>query len=159
MRLDKLTLKAQESIQTAQQLAEKFGHQQIEPEHLLRAALDQTDGPIPPILGKIGANQEQILSAIEAALEKIPRVSGTGYAQAYISPRSNLFHSGNEPCYKFSLCFCFGVRPGQSYHVCCYFLRKPKGDKETHSNGAGPSNSCSTVKQHILPSLKLILHS
>ncbi|MBW1943941.1 MAG: hypothetical protein JRJ51_14060 [Deltaproteobacteria bacterium] len=43
MRLDKLTLKAQEAIQNAQQLAEGFGHQQIEPEHLLRVILDQKD--------------------------------------------------------------------------------------------------------------------
>ena len=41
MRFDKFTLKAQEVIQASQQLAEKFGHQQIEPEHLVRAILEQ----------------------------------------------------------------------------------------------------------------------
>ena len=88
MRFDKFTLKAQEVIQTSQQLAEKFNHQQIEPEHLVRAILEQTDGVIPPLLGKIGIDQRQLVESFEAALEKTPRVSGSGAGQAYISPRS-----------------------------------------------------------------------
>ena len=88
MRFDKFTLKTQEVIQNAQQTAERFGHQQIEPEHLLRAILEQKEGVIPPILGKIGANQDQLLKEVEAALENLPKVSGTGYGQVYISPRS-----------------------------------------------------------------------
>ncbi|MFC1892158.1 Clp protease N-terminal domain-containing protein [Thermodesulfobacteriota bacterium] len=88
MRLDKFTLKAQETIQTSQQLAEKFGHQQIEPEHILHAVFGQNEGAIPPILGKIGVNQDLILKDIELILEKTPKISGTGYGQAYISQRS-----------------------------------------------------------------------
>ena len=88
MRFDKFTLKAQEVIQTSQQLAEKFNHQQIEPEHLVRAILEQTEGVIPSLLGKIGVDQRQLMESFEAALEKIPRVSGSGVGQAYISPRS-----------------------------------------------------------------------
>ncbi len=53
MRFDKFTLKAQELIQSAQHLAERFGHQQIEPEHLLRAVLEQKEGVVPAVLGKI----------------------------------------------------------------------------------------------------------
>lgn len=88
MRFDKFTLKAQEIIQAAQQLAEKFGHQQIEPEHLIRAILEQREGVIPPLLGKIGADQNQLISSFESALENLPKVSGTGYGQAYLSPRA-----------------------------------------------------------------------
>jgi ATP-dependent Clp protease ATP-binding subunit ClpB len=88
MRLDKLTLKAQETIQVSQQLAEKSGHQQIEPEHLLSAILELQEGAIPPLLAKIGVNQAQLKRQADAALEKMPRVSGTGYGQAYISPRT-----------------------------------------------------------------------
>jgi ATP-dependent Clp protease ATP-binding subunit ClpB len=88
MRFDKFTLKAQEIIQTSQQLAERFAHQQIEPEHVVRAILEQQEGVIPPLLGKIGADQHQLMQSFEAALEKIPRVSGAGAGQAYISPRS-----------------------------------------------------------------------
>jgi ATP-dependent Clp protease ATP-binding subunit ClpB len=61
MRLDKLTLKAQEVIQTSQQLAERFGHQQIEPEHLITAILEQKEGVVPPLLGKIGADRNHLV--------------------------------------------------------------------------------------------------
>jgi len=88
MRFDKFTLKAQEVIQASQQLAERFGHQQIEPEHLVRAILDQAEGVIPPLLGKIGADQSRLAQAFEAAMEKIPRVSGAGFGQVSISMRS-----------------------------------------------------------------------
>ena len=89
MRFDKFTLKAQEVIQASQQLAERYGHQQIEPEHLMRAILDQKEGVIPPLLGKIGADQGRLKQSFETALEKIPRVSGGGLGQAYISTFKN----------------------------------------------------------------------
>jgi len=88
MRFDKLTLKSQEAIQASQQLAERFGHQQIEPEHLLTSLMGQKDGAIPPLLGKIGVNQEQLKKRVEDTLENIPRISGAGYGQAYLSSRS-----------------------------------------------------------------------
>lgn len=88
MRFDKLTIKAQENLQISQQLAERFGHQQIEPEHIMRALLEQKEGVIPSILGKIGADQQQLIEQLDVALEKIPKVSGAGYGQVYISPRS-----------------------------------------------------------------------
>ena len=88
MRLDKFTLKAQEVIRSSQELAEKFSHQQIEPEHLVRAILDQKEGVVPPLLGKIGVDQNRLIQSLEAALEKLPRVSGSGLEQAYISPRT-----------------------------------------------------------------------
>ena len=88
MRFDKFTLKAQEIVQTSQHTAERLGHQQIEPEHIVRAILEQNEGVIPPLLGKIGADQGQLIRSFETALEKIPRVSGSGTGQAYISSRS-----------------------------------------------------------------------
>ena len=86
MRFDRFTLKAQEMLQDTQQLAERFGHQQIEPEHLLKAILEQRDGVVPPLLGKIGANRDQLISDVDHSLERLPKVSG--YSQIYISPRS-----------------------------------------------------------------------
>ena len=88
MRFDKLTLKSQEMIQNAQHLAERFGHQQIEPEHIARALLEQKEGVIPPLLGKIGANQNQLMKELESILERIPSVSGSGTGQAYLSSRA-----------------------------------------------------------------------
>jgi ATP-dependent Clp protease ATP-binding subunit ClpB len=88
MRFDKFTLKAQEVIRSSQELAERFSHQQIEPEHLVRAILEEKEGVLPPLLGKIGADQGQLIQSFEDALDRIPRVSGTGMGQAYISPRT-----------------------------------------------------------------------
>ncbi len=88
MRFDKFTLKGQEVVQASQQLAEQYSHQQIEPEHLLRAILEQKEGVIPPLLGKIGADPAQLLQSLEPALEKFPRVSGSAMGQTYLSPRT-----------------------------------------------------------------------
>ncbi len=87
MRFDKFTLKAQEAIQNAQEVASRKGHQQIEPEHLLYALLEQGEGIIAPILGKIGAKADSILQDVLEALDQMPKVSGAGYGDAYISPR------------------------------------------------------------------------
>ncbi len=88
MRFDKFTLKSQEMIQSAQHLAERFGQQQIEPEHLARALLEQKEGVIPPLLGKIGANQNQLIKELEAIIERMPSVSGAGTGQVYLSTRA-----------------------------------------------------------------------
>ena len=90
MRFDKFTLKAQEVIQDSQQLAEKFGQQQIEPEHLMRVILEQKEGVIPPLFGKIGADMGRLVQSFDTALNKLPKVSGTGIGQAYISPRTKV---------------------------------------------------------------------
>jgi ATP-dependent Clp protease ATP-binding subunit ClpB len=89
MRFDKFTLNSQEIIRNGQQLAEKMGHQQIEPEHLARIILEQKEGVVPPILGKIGANRGQLIEEIDRALEQIPRISGTGTGQLFLSQRTN----------------------------------------------------------------------
>src|SRR5256712_174538 len=76
MRLDKLTVKAQDALQAAQTLANERGHQAIEPEHLLRALIAQKDGVVAPILGKLGVRADALGSQVDAALEKIPQVRG-----------------------------------------------------------------------------------
>jgi len=85
MRLDKLTIKAQEALQAAQGLADQHGHQAVEPEHVLLALLTQKDGVVPPLLGKLGARPEALAQQVEAAVAKIPQVRG-GSGQ-YLSDR------------------------------------------------------------------------
>jgi ATP-dependent Clp protease ATP-binding subunit ClpB len=85
MRLDKFTLKAQEAIQSAIELAERNQHQQVEPEHLLAAMLEQEDGIVRPLIGKLGANVAVILNDTQAAVARFPRVQG---GQQYFSPRT-----------------------------------------------------------------------
>ncbi len=86
MRLDKFTLKAQEAIESAVALAEKQNHQQVEPEHILAALLEQPEGVTRPMLGKIGVNVQTIQTEVEAAIKKFPQVSGFG--QRYYGNRT-----------------------------------------------------------------------
>src|SRR5438477_29768 len=76
MRLDKLTVKAEEALQAAQSLAGERGHQAVEPEHLLHALIAQKDGVVAPILGKLGVRAETLTSQLDAAIEKMPQVRG-----------------------------------------------------------------------------------
>ncbi|MDE2757880.1 MAG: ATP-dependent chaperone ClpB, partial [Acidobacteriota bacterium] len=76
MRHDKLTLKAQEALVESERLAGEHAHPQVEPEHLLRVLLDQAEGVIPPVLGKLGVGREALSGEIEKALARLPRVQG-----------------------------------------------------------------------------------
>ena len=86
MRLDKLTVKAQEAIQAAQSLADQGNHQAIEPEHLLLALLQQQEGVVGPLLGKLGARPEALARQVQAEVDKLPTVRGGGGRQ-YASQR------------------------------------------------------------------------
>src|SRR5882724_4857464 len=83
MRLDKFTLRGQEAIQTAIENAEKQQNQQVEPAHLLFAMLEQPEGIVRPVLGKLGANVQVILNDVQAAIGRLPKVQG---GQQYFSP-------------------------------------------------------------------------
>jgi ATP-dependent Clp protease ATP-binding subunit ClpB len=84
-RFDKLTVKAQEAVQTAQGLAGREGHQQIEPEHLLLALVQQEDGVVGALLSKLGARPEAIGRDVQAEIRRLPKVSGT--SGQYMGPR------------------------------------------------------------------------
>ncbi|PKQ16366.1 MAG: ATP-dependent chaperone ClpB [Actinobacteria bacterium HGW-Actinobacteria-7] len=88
MRLDKLTIKAQEALEASSGIAEEFGAGQIEPEHLLKALLDQAEGIVRPILSKVGADPHGLDAAVADALSKAPKVSGAT-AQTGMGPRLN----------------------------------------------------------------------
>src|SRR6266851_2388077 len=84
MRLDKFTLRGQEAIQAGIELAERNENQQVEPEHILCAMLEQPEGIVRPLLGKLGANVQVVLNDCQAAVARFPRVQG---GQQYFSPR------------------------------------------------------------------------
>ncbi len=86
MRFDRFTIRGQEAVQEAIGAAEKHQNQQVEPEHLLASMLEQKEGTLRPILGKIGANSQTILTDVQAAIARFPQVSG---GQQYFSPRIN----------------------------------------------------------------------
>jgi len=90
MRLDKLTLKAQEALQEAKNIADKNNQQQIDVEHLLLALVEQPEGIAVPILQKIGVDIDQLKSRLTEHLSSLPQVhGGGGIEQIYISPRLN----------------------------------------------------------------------
>jgi len=70
MRFDRFTIRGQEAVQEAITIAEKGQNQQVEPEHILAAMLEQKEGVVKPILGKIGATAQTITSEIEAAIQR-----------------------------------------------------------------------------------------
>ena len=75
-RFDKLTLKAQEAVVRAQELATDRGNAQIDPLHLLAALLTENDGIVGPILERIGVNRQQLDSIVQAELKRFAQVSG-----------------------------------------------------------------------------------
>jgi ATP-dependent Clp protease ATP-binding subunit ClpB len=85
MRLDKLTIKSQEALAEAQSLGAERGHSEIQPAHLLRALLGQTEGSTVPVLQKLGVPIDALQSELENRIAQIPKV--TGGAQPQLSRR------------------------------------------------------------------------
>jgi len=75
-RFDKLTLKAQEAVQRAQELAADAGNPQIESLHLLAALLDEDQGVVRPVLDAVGVNVKQLRQMVQAELSHMPKTSG-----------------------------------------------------------------------------------
>jgi ATP-dependent Clp protease ATP-binding subunit ClpB len=90
IRSEKMTIKTQEALGAAQQLAASNQNGSIEPEHLLLALLDQEGGLVGSILQKIGANPQYVRSKTETELKRLPQATGSG-VQVYLS--SALHHA------------------------------------------------------------------
>ncbi len=87
MRFDKFTVKLQEAFQEAESLANSHGHQGIDVEHMLRVLVRQSEGIVPEIVKKLGADAQKLEHAIDRALDGMPSVSGGGSDQRYITQR------------------------------------------------------------------------
>ncbi|QOZ28874.1 ATP-dependent chaperone ClpB [Bradyrhizobium sp. CCBAU 51753] len=86
MNVEKYTERARGFIQSAQSLAIRDGHQQFSPLHLLKVLLDDSEGLAGGLIDRAGGNSRAILKATEDALNKLPKVSGSGAGQVYLSP-------------------------------------------------------------------------
>ena len=84
MQFDRLTIKAQEALQTAQSLSSQAQSPELGVEHLMVALITQTDGIVTPIFQKLGADTASIKAAIEGVIEKAPKVHRAG-SELYIS--------------------------------------------------------------------------
>jgi ATP-dependent Clp protease ATP-binding subunit ClpB len=88
MRFDKFTIKSQELIQNAQSMASEHNNQQIEPEHLLLAMLNEPEGIARAMLNKLGVSSDDVSRELLATIDKFPKVSGSTVGDAFISPRT-----------------------------------------------------------------------
>lgn len=84
MRLDKLTVKSQEALQTSQELAQQYQHQQLKPEHVLMALIEQPEGVVPKIISGLEININLLSKDLEQALQKIPQIYGSS-GEVYLS--------------------------------------------------------------------------
>jgi ATP-dependent Clp protease ATP-binding subunit ClpB len=87
LRFDKMTVKAQEALQQANDVAARHENQQIEPVHLLEALVSQTDGVVPPLLARLGIRSEALTQEIEREIARLPKVQG--FAQQHLGKPLN----------------------------------------------------------------------
>src|ERR1700691_99264 len=87
-RFEKLTQKAQEAVQQAQEIASQNGHQAVHPLHLLIALSREREGIVRPVLEKCGVHPDRLLAEAQRQLPQIPKVTGQA-AGMYISPAMN----------------------------------------------------------------------
>ncbi|MFC2149810.1 Clp protease N-terminal domain-containing protein, partial [Candidatus Auribacterota bacterium] len=101
MRLDKCTIKLQEAVVAAQDCAQKHNNQNIEPQHMLLALVEQPEGVVRPILQKFGVNPEIIQGRLSEDIEKIPKVYGGATGQIYLSQKTaGLFQKAEKEAEK-----------------------------------------------------------
>ena len=86
MNFEKFTDRSRGFVQSAQSLAQREGHQQFSPEHLLKVLLDDPEGLAAGLINRAGGDSRAALAAIDAALAKRPKISGGGAGQIYLDP-------------------------------------------------------------------------
>jgi ATP-dependent Clp protease ATP-binding subunit ClpB len=97
MDFEKYTERSRGFIQAAQTLALRSGNQQLTPEHVLKVLLDDREGLAANLIRSAGGDAQKALSAVEAALAKLPRVEGAGSGQLYMSGETvKLFESAEK---------------------------------------------------------------
>ena len=91
MDLNKFTQKSQEAVSQAQSVAIRFGHQQVDVDHLFKALIEQENGLVPRLLERAGYDVRAVAGALDQELGRLPRVSGPGAqpGQIYVTQRLN----------------------------------------------------------------------
>src|SRR5256714_10043047 len=85
MQLDRFTIKAQEALQQAQAIAQRYSHQQIDGEHLMLALLEQSEGLLSPLLQKLGVAPAALTADLERELDRRAKVQGTTSSDTLLS--------------------------------------------------------------------------
>ncbi|ETR77068.1 ATPase AAA [Afipia sp. P52-10] len=101
MNIEKYTERSRGFIQSAQTLATREGHQQFTPLHILKVLLDDPEGLAGGLIDRSGGNSRAILKATEDALNRLPKVSGSGAGQVYLAPATaRLFDAAEKAAEK-----------------------------------------------------------
>jgi ATP-dependent Clp protease ATP-binding subunit ClpB len=87
LRFDKMTVKAQQALEQANEVAARHENQQVEPVHLLEALVAQADGVVPPLLARLGIRTEALAGEIEREIGRLPKVQG--FAQQHMGKALN----------------------------------------------------------------------
>jgi len=89
MRFDRYTERAQDATMRAYEILQRYGHNQVDVEHMLLALLEQPDGVVSQIMDKLGADQEMVKSRLDEVLRASPKAAiyGGGTGQVFITPR------------------------------------------------------------------------
>ncbi|HET6401892.1 MAG TPA: Clp protease N-terminal domain-containing protein [Candidatus Kapabacteria bacterium] len=85
----KLTVKSQEALQAAVEIAANYGNNQVEPEHLLAALIQDPEGVATSVLRKLGVNIDQLRIRVTGALEALPKITGAAGANQFASNNLN----------------------------------------------------------------------
>ena len=86
MEMEKYTDRAKGFLQSAQTMALRRGHQRLTPEHLLKVLLEDAEGLCANLIRAAGGDPKAALQAVDAELDRQPRVEGSGAGQVYMSP-------------------------------------------------------------------------
>ena len=97
MDIERYTDRVKGFIQAAQSLALREGHQQFTPEHVLKVLLDDEEGLAAGLINRSGGRHKDALAAVEKALAKRPKVTGSGSGQLYVAPElARIFDSAEK---------------------------------------------------------------
>jgi ATP-dependent Clp protease ATP-binding subunit ClpB len=96
MNLDKYTQKSQEAILAAQQLAQNYSHQAIEPAHLLLALLQQDQGVVPAIVTKVSGSPQALSQELQSDLDKRPKISGANLDVSLSRPAADVLQAAER---------------------------------------------------------------
>jgi ATP-dependent Clp protease ATP-binding subunit ClpB len=97
MNFNKFTIKSQEAVQNAQEIAASYANQAVGPEHLLASLVQDSEGVVIPVLQKIGANIDYIKIKVNELIEKLPKISGSTTGNQFIGqPLMEVFDTASK---------------------------------------------------------------
>src|ERR1700757_2580547 len=89
IRWEKLTVKAQEAMQRANDLASEHGNPELQPVHILTALIEDREGIVAPVLERVGVPVPALQAEAMREIDRLPKVSGSGATQAHLSDASS----------------------------------------------------------------------